>query len=209
MSETFEERLARALLIWRGSPKRGFELAEPLDPSRDRIVGDPAAPIAVVEYACYGSPAGAREDRALRAPLREMLLERKICFAVRHFPLTDGSSHAWMAACAVEAADHQDRFWDLHEAISQALAQMRSNRLELSVILTLARDLGLDTDRLERDMKRPETGERILRDFESGVRSGVNGVPSFYVAGIRQIIERPEELVARLGRALSGDRVAL
>jgi hypothetical protein len=58
-------------------------------------------------------------------------------------------------------------------------------------------------------MELPEVAERILHDFESGVRSGVNASPTFYVAGIRQIVEDADQLLGRIERALAGDRAAL
>lgn len=209
MNDSYVEQLRHGLLDWRTNPRRGCSLSEPLDPARDHIVGDPGSAIGVVEYACHGSPAGSREDRALRAPLRTMLEQGRICFALRHFPMIDGYAHAWEAACAVEAADLQGAFWELHEAIGEAVAQLGSEPVGPGTIVSIARELGLDIERLQRDMDLPAIGDRVLHDFRGGVRSGVNGAPTFYVAGIRQIIERPEELVGRLERALAGDLAAL
>jgi protein-disulfide isomerase len=209
VSQPGVDQMRHVLEAWRVSPMMGCELVVPLDPLRDHIVGNPAAPIGVLEYGCYGSPSGCREDRAFRAPLRGVLEQGRSCFALRHFPLIDANPHAWLASCAAEAAACQGRFWDLHEAISEALAQSSSTGIELSTIIALARELGLDADRLLRDMEAPATAERILGDFHGGVKSGVNGTPTFYVAGIRQVVDTPEQLLARLERALAGDLAAL
>ena len=208
-SEPQVEQMLQSLADWRTSSSLGCELAERLDPSRDHIVGNPAARIAVVEYDCYGSSSDARDDRAFRAELRGVLEQGRVCFARRHFPLIDAHPEAWLAACAVEAADYQGRFWDLHEAMSQALAQTSSRRLEPRLILALARDLGLSVDRLIDDIVRPAIADRIMGEFRGGVRSGVNGTPTFYVAGIRQLVDTPEQLIRRLERALGGDLTAL
>jgi ketosteroid isomerase-like protein len=53
------------------------------------------------------------------------------------------------------------------------------------------------------------TAKRIFRDLDSGLRSGVNGTPTFYVQGIRQDIDEPGELHAKLESALTGDLAAL
>jgi predicted DsbA family dithiol-disulfide isomerase len=201
--------LRGALTAWRAEAKRGCELAEPLDPARDRLVGDPGATLDVVEYLGYGSAQGARADRMLRAGLRELLRAGRISFAWRHFPLLDAYPHAWPAACAVEAAERQGGFWDLHEALSRALAERWAAAPAIAGIIALAREIGLDVGRLQRDMETPEVAERIRRDFHSGVRSGVNGTPTFYVAGIRQIVDTPHALAARIEQALAGDRAAL
>jgi DSBA-like thioredoxin domain len=203
------DELRSGLVSWRQNAKRGCELAEPLDPARDRVVGDPGATVDVIEYVGYGSASGARADRSMRAGLRQLLSAGRICFAWRHFPLVDVYPHAWTTACAVEAADQQGRFWDVHETLSEALAERWVRRPTATDILALTRELGLDSERLRRDMELPEIGERLRRDFEAGVRSGVNGSPTFYVAGIRQIVDDPGQLVARIERALAGDWAAL
>jgi protein-disulfide isomerase len=46
-------------------------------------------------------------------------------------------------------------------------------------------ELGLDSDRFDRDRTSPEVQNRINRDLASGERSGVPGTPTFYVNGIR------------------------
>ncbi len=203
------EELRAALGAWRREAKHGCELADPLDPARDRLAGDPGATVDVVEFLGYGSAHGAHADRTLRAGLRDLLRAGRICFAWRHFPLLDAYPHAWPAACAVEAAAHQGSFWELHEALSEALAERWSKPPGQADILDLARGLGLDVGQLVRDMEAPAVAERIRRDLQSGMRSGVNGTPTFYVAGIRQIVDAPRTLAARIERALAGDRAAL
>lgn len=203
------EQLRTDLSAWRTGAKHGCELADRLDPSRDRLVGDPGASIDVVEYLGYGSAQGAQADRVLRAELRTLLTAGRICFAWRHFPLLDAHPHAWTAACAVEAAERQGGYWELHETLSQALAERRFGTPRAPDVVALARELGLDPGQLTRDMKLPDVAQRILRDFRSGVRSGVNGSPTFYVAGIRQVVDDPRPFVARIERSLEGDRAAL
>jgi predicted DsbA family dithiol-disulfide isomerase len=46
-------------------------------------------------------------------------------------------------------------------------------------------ELGLDVDRFDRELAEHVHGPRVREDFMSGVRSGVNGTPTFYVNGRR------------------------
>jgi predicted DsbA family dithiol-disulfide isomerase len=48
-----------------------------------------------------------------------------------------------------------------------------------------AERLGLDVERFERDLSGDVHAERVREDFMSGVRSGVNGTPTFFVNGAR------------------------
>jgi protein-disulfide isomerase len=46
-------------------------------------------------------------------------------------------------------------------------------------------DLGLQSDQFERDRTAPDVARRIDQDMEGGLRSGVEGTPTFYVNGVR------------------------
>jgi protein-disulfide isomerase len=54
-----------------------------------------------------------------------------------------------------------------------------------SVALGFAKTLSLDTQKFEREIAKHVYQKRIKDDFMGGVRSGVNGTPTFYVNGIR------------------------
>lgn len=194
---------------WRRHLTPHSELTEPVDPARDHVRGNVDAAVVVVEYGSLGSPNESAEDRALRGSLREWIDERQVCVAFRHFPLIDSHAGAWAAARAAEAADRQGRFWDLHDALTDRLTRRWARELDSHRILAVARHLGLDSERLQQDMDAPEVDAKILRDFHSGIRSGVNGTPTFYVQNIRQDIESPDELVERIERAVAGDFAAL
>ena len=45
--------------------------------------------------------------------------------------------------------------------------------------------LGLDIDPFTDDLRQPTYAERLREDFLSGVRSGVNGTPTFFINGVR------------------------
>jgi protein-disulfide isomerase len=205
LSRAFQDEIREGLDAWRHNRRPGSELSEPVDPQRDHVCGDPAATVVVVEYGSYGSPVGSKEDREFRATLRSWLDEGKICLALRHFPLIDSYPCAWLAAQAVEAAGCQGRFWEMHDALTRPWPE----EIGRPEIVDMARQLKLDVDRLESDLERASVVERIFRDFNSGVTSGVNGAPTFYVQGVRQDIDEPAELHAKLESALAGDLASL
>jgi ketosteroid isomerase-like protein len=198
-----------ALRDWRAHMAHGSELAEPLDPATDHVRGDIGAPVVVVEYGCLGSRGESSEDRALRERLRGLLDGGRICLAFRHFPLIDSHPGAWLAAQAVEAADRQGRFWDMHDALTDAFTLPWARELDHDAIRALARRLKLDLDRLEADMGHHSTAARVLKDLYGAIRSGANGAPTFYVQGVRQDIGGPDELVERIEAAVAGDFAAL
>jgi protein-disulfide isomerase len=101
-------------------------------------------------------------------------------FAYRHFPLTQIHPHAQQAAEAAEAAAVQGRFWELHD-----LLFTHQDRLTLQDLLGYAAALGLDVPRYALELENHVHAPRVREDFLSGVRSGVNGTPTFFVNGVR------------------------
>jgi protein-disulfide isomerase len=144
----------------------------------DHVLGAPDATIELVEYGDFQCPY-CREAFFVVKELQERFAS-KLRFVFRNFPLSEAHEYAMDAALAAEAAAKQDRFWEMHDAIYN-----RQSELNETLLLTLAKELGLDLQRFTEDMEAPKLLSRVESDFESGVRSGVNGTPTFYVNGKR------------------------
>jgi protein-disulfide isomerase len=104
----------------------------------------------------------------------------RLRFAFRHFPLTQIHPHAQQAAEAAEAAATQGRFWEMHDLLFQ-----HQDRLDTQSLLGYAAALELDVERFALELDTHVHIPRIREDFLSGVRSGVNGTPTFFVNGVR------------------------
>jgi protein-disulfide isomerase len=74
----------------------------------------------------------------------------------------------------------QGRFWEMHGLLFES-----RHNLEADNLYSLAESLRLDSRRFARDMESPKVERKILQDIEGGVRSGVNGTPTFFVNGVR------------------------
>jgi protein-disulfide isomerase len=170
--------LAR-LEAWRSRlSSDGLGLSTPPDASRDHMVGPPEAPLQLVEYADFECPSCQAALRVL-ARIRKRLGD-ELVLVVRHFPVADAHPMALMAAEAVEAAGAQGRFWDMYQRIYGD----RRPPTEDSLRRHAAR-LKLDVTRFERELREHVHKRRVLEDFESGLQSGVNGTPTFFVNGVR------------------------
>jgi protein-disulfide isomerase len=104
----------------------------------------------------------------------------RLRFVFRNFPITTAHPHAEQAAEAAEAADAQGRFWPMHDHLYE-----NQQRLNAGDLVAYAGKLGLDVDRFERELREHVHEARVREDFMSGVRSGVNGTPTFYINGVR------------------------
>ena len=105
---------------------------------------------------------------------------RQLRFVFRHFPLIQVHPNAETAAESAEFADARGRFWEMHDGIYE-----NQDRLGLPLLFALARKLGLSELELQSALASGEYEPKVRADFLGGVRSGVNGTPSFFINGER------------------------
>ena len=145
---------------------------------RDHIQGQISAPVMLLEYGDYECPYCGAAHPIVKAVQKH--LGDRLCFAFRNFPLTNSHPHAEHAAEAAEAAAAQGKFWEMHDALFE-----NQEALEDDDIAEYAVELGLDAKRLIGEVQNGEHIGRIKEDFKSGVRSDVNGTPTFFINGTR------------------------
>ena len=104
----------------------------------------------------------------------------RLRFVFRNFPLTQIHEHAEHAAEVAEAAAAQGKFWEMHERLFR-----HQFALDDEALLEGARDLGLDVERVRHELADGTHRARVREDFSSGIKSGVNGTPTFYINGVR------------------------
>jgi protein-disulfide isomerase len=102
----------------------------------------------------------------------------KLKFIFRNFPLANIHPDAVMAAVATEAAALQDKYWEMHDIVFE-----NQEELERDSLIAYANELGLDIKQFEKDIDNPELTQKVEADFESGIRSGVNATPTFFING--------------------------
>jgi protein-disulfide isomerase len=152
-------------------------LKPPVGP-KDHMQGPPDAPVTLVEYGDYECPYCGEAYPVVKA-LQERLGDQ-MCFVFRNFPLTQVHPHAEEAAEAAEAAGAQGKFWEMHDLLYE-----NQDALEPEDLVLYARALKLDLPRFVLEMREHVYVERVREDFRSGVRSGVNGTPTFFINGVR------------------------
>jgi protein-disulfide isomerase len=152
-------------------------LTPPLS-AHDHIQGSPDANIVLVEYGDYECPyCGAAYPVVKELQKR---LAHKLSFAFRNFPLANAHPHAELAAEAAEAAGAQGKFWEMHDLLYENQAALEPENL-----IEYATTLGLDLPRFTKEVNEHVYAARVREDFRSGVRSGVNGTPTFFINGER------------------------
>ncbi len=151
----------------------------PVIAERDHIEGPVNATLTLVEYGDYQCPYCGAAYPEVKKVQKELGSELRFVF--RNFPLTNMHEHAMNAAETAEAASAQGKFWPMHDFLYEHQATLG----DPSVAVGYAKKLGLNTQRFEREITQHMYQKRIKDDFMGGVRSGVNGTPTFYVNGVR------------------------
>jgi protein-disulfide isomerase len=144
----------------------------------DHVLGDLKAPVVIVEYGDYQCPYCGQAYAIAKGLLREF--GDDLCLVFRNFPLTQVHPLAAMASQAAEAAGAQGKFWEMHDLLYE-----HQEALEFEDILSYAQEIKLDIERFSQDVQTGAFRERISQDTRSGIRSGVNGTPTFFLNGVR------------------------
>jgi protein-disulfide isomerase len=152
-------------------------LTLPVGP-RDHAQGPESAPLTLVEYGDYECPYCGRAYPIVQTVQKR--LGPKLRFVFRNFPLTEIHPHAEQAALAAEAAGELGKFWEMHDALFDNQRSLEPNHL-----MSYAEAIGLDAREFSKELKSLALAERVREDFMSGVRSGVNGTPTFFIGGQR------------------------
>jgi protein-disulfide isomerase len=147
-------------------------------PERDHIQGPMDAPVKLLEYGDYECPYCGEAYPVVKA-IQERLKDR-LCFSFRNFPLVNSHPYAQHAAEAAEAAGAQGRFWEMHDLLYE-----NQDALEDRDLAEYASMLGLNAERLMREVLDGTHAARVGQDFRSGARLDVNGTPSFFINGRR------------------------
>jgi protein-disulfide isomerase len=146
--------------------------------SQDHAQGDANAPVTLVEYGDYECPHCGSAYPIVKRVQRHF--GKRLRFVFRNFPLGEVHPHAEGAAEAAEFAGASGKFWEMHDQLFE-----NQERLSGSLYLELAGDLNLDPAALRHSMEAREFSARVRADFSGGVRSGVNGTPTFFINGRR------------------------
>jgi protein-disulfide isomerase len=156
--------------------------------SNDHLQGDINSPIELVEYGDYQCPHCGRAYPIIKNIQKK--LGDNLKFIFRNFPLAESHPNAVNAAVASEAAALQHKFWEMHDHLFE-----HQNRLDDESLVRYATQLHLDVKQFEADFEKPELIQKVDADFESGVRSGVNGTPSFFINGEKYNDSWEEEIL--------------
>ena len=146
-------------------------------PTKDVFVGDPKAPVTLMEYGDYESEECAKVNEVVEKLLKQF--PGKVRFNFRHFPLTKIHQHAMKAAEASLGAAQEGKFWEMH---SMLFAHRR--RLGAISLREYAKDVGVVNKKFLDHLVNSTYGWQVRSDLLEGLNKGVRDVPAFFINGV-------------------------
>ena len=146
--------------------------------SADHIQGNRDAPVTLVEYGDYECPVCGAAYPIVKAVQKHFGGKLRLVF--RNFPLTRLHPEAENAAETAEFAGALGHFWEMHDALYE-----NQDGLGLPLYLALAEAMNLPKAELSEALETRAFGPKVRSDFMGGLKSGVNGTPTFFVNGKR------------------------
>lgn len=107
--------------------------------------------------------------------LEKFPLQVKLVF--KSFPLRK-HKYAKKAAVAAFAARRQGKFWEYHDLLFENIDTLSDQKFR-----QIAREIGLDLERFEKDINDLKIVARINQDIRLGAHMGVRGTPTVFING--------------------------
>ena len=150
----------------------------------DPIIGNPDAPITIVEFSDFQCPFCARfHTQTLPLLLEEYIEQGKVKLVFRDFPIQSIHPNALPASIAAECANDQNKFREMHDVLFEK--QNSWNRVETNDALSLfsqyASDMQLDQETFDSCLTSGKHIPEIQNDLNDGRDYGISGTPGFFV----------------------------
>ncbi len=183
------------------SPAQPATLAQAISAS-DWIKGEKNAKVTLVEYSDFQCPACA----AFHPYVKQIMQDSgsKIELAFRHFPLSQ-HANARPAAYATEAAGKQGKFWEMHDMIFEHQNDWSNQGNAADTFLQYAKTLKLDIVKYEKDLNSKEVKDKVEADYQSGIQSGIDATPTFFLNGKKLQITSYDQFRSLVSQAIGAN----
>lgn len=170
-------------------------------------LGDPNAPVTVVEFADFACTACGQFWRDTWPRVRSELVETgRVSW--RHVPFVLGFRHGDKATRAAECAADQDAFWPMLDRIFGSQAEWMGERRPDDMLKALAADLVVDGDAYQDCYDKNRAKDRTRDANRAARKAGIRATPTFLVNGqpVLGALDYPSFLavVEAAERAVSG-----
>lgn len=169
-------------------------------PDDDPSLGNPNAPVTIVEFSDFQCPYCARFFANTLGAVKDKYVKTgKARLVYRDFPLSSIHSEATGAAEAAACANEQGKFWEYHDKTFQ-----NQQALGAANYQQWAKDLGLNATAFNQCVDTRKYADEVQKDFNDGRKAGVSGTPTFFINGKMVVGALPiEEFESAIEEALA------
>ena len=147
----------------------------------DVILGDPNAPVTVIEFSDYQCPFCKKLFDETETVIRTKYIETgKVKMVLRDFPLEQIHPFARAASEAAECAKDQGRYWEYHDALFAKQSLMTGDAAFFSGI---AKELGFNVKEFDSCVSTRKYKDEVDKDIQDGIAAGVQGTPATFING--------------------------
>ncbi len=150
----------------------------------DPIMGDPNAPITIIEFSDFQCPFCARfHVQTLPSIYEEYIDQGKVKLVFRDFPIQSIHPNALPASVAAECANDQGKFKEMHDKLfeNQNDWNKKETTAALSIFVQYAEEIEIEKNEFESCIASGKHINDIRGDLEDGREYGVTGTPGFFV----------------------------
>ena len=159
-------------------------LAVKISVDNDPIIGNPDAPITIIEFSDFQCPFCARFYTQTLPLIHEEYIEQgKVKLVFRDFPIQSIHPNALPASVAAECANEQGKFKEMHDTLfeNQNEWSRQETANALSLFSQYAKEMQLEQEVFDSCLINGKYIEEIRKDLEDGQNYGIGGTPGFFV----------------------------
>lgn len=154
----------------------GQSYLEKIYTTTDPHLGNPNAPLRIVEFSDFQCPYCSQAHTIIRDLLRNY--PNDVFYIYRDFPLDDIHPQARTAALAAQCAYDQEKFWEYHDLLFQ-----NQSKLDLGYLFVYAERLQLDMNVFKECLETEKYKNEVAQDQSDGFDLSVEATPTFFING--------------------------
>ena len=158
------------------------------------VRGDKKAEYTIIGFSDFQCPFCKRGDDTIKELMKKH--DKKIKYVFKFFPLSFHPEAA-PAAKAAWAAGKQGKFYEYHDKLFENQGKLGEN-----LYIQIAKDLGLNLDKFNKDRASEAADKLIQADMKQGQAVGIQGTPGFILNGVKILgaypVDHFEKVISRL-----------
>jgi protein-disulfide isomerase len=148
-------------------------------------LGDPRAPLTVVEFSDYGCPFCRRYVSSAYPQLKAAYIDTgKVYYVFKDLPIVQVHPQAALAAEAARCAGEQSKYWPMHAALFAAPSEWDTTAAAAAPAFAgYARQIGLNPAAFDVCMADRRYQATVTANMAQAQHLGLTGTPSFIING--------------------------